>query len=127
MKIVELLHHDHVTNHASSSSFLTSVEEILNRVIEGYSLSRFNNTAIIHKNLGALGEGVEFHCYNAESGEQLAQNVLAFLDQCRSQGQAWAETPYQNKRITELFQQHIAADCLTIAETPTGYLATVRL
>lgn len=127
MKIVELLHHDHVVNHQTSSSFLTSVEEILNRIIAGYQLSRFNNTVIIHKNIGAIGEGTEFHCYNAEPGEQLAQNVLLFLDQCRQAGQSWAETPYQNKRITELFQQHIAADCLTITETPTGILATVRL
>lgn len=127
MKLVELLHHDHTVNHTSSQSFLTSVEEILNKVIAGYQLSRFNNTVIIHKPTGAVGEGVEFHCYNAEPGTQLAQNVLTFLAQCREQGSAWAETPYQNKRITELFQQHIPATDLTIAEIPAGYLATVRL
>lgn len=127
MKLVELLHHDHSVNHASSQSFLTSVEEILNKVIQGYQLSRFGNTAIIHKHIGAVGEGIEFHCYNAESGEQLAQNVLTFLARCKEQGLAWAETPYQNTRITELFKQHIPATDLTIAEIPEGYLATVRL
>jgi hypothetical protein len=127
MSSLQILYHDHNKNHAESESFLDSVEEILDRVLLGYSLVRFNNTLIIYQFDGALGEGVEFHCYNAEPGLALAQNVLSFFQSMREQGIKWAATPYQNPRVTELLRLVIPEDNLEVAETPIGFLATVRL
>ena len=127
ISILELLYRDHERNHPDSDSFMDSVEEILDKILEGYQLVRKNNTLIIYRFTGAKGEGVEFHCYNAAPGFELAQNVVSFLSDRREQGIAWAATPYQNPRITELFEAVIPEDNLDVAVTPIGFLATVRL
>lgn len=127
MLALEILSHDHAKNHQDSDHFLQSVEEILAKVIHGYRLSKFDKTMIIHRATGAQGEGCEFHCYNAGTAQELAQTVLAFMQELREQGYQWAATPYQNPKITELFKQHIASDNLTITSIPEGILATVRL
>ena len=127
MTIIEILHLDHKHNHADSAGFSVSIEEILTKVTLGYTLSRFPKTVIIHKFQGTLGDGVEFHCYNAGTGAELSQAVLKFFDYARDAGSSWCMTPYQNPRISELFRQHIPADRLSIVETPTGFEATVRL
>ena len=127
MHIIEILHQDHKRNHPDSSGFSVSIEEILNKVTQGYTLSRFPKTVIIHTFQGAVGDGVEFHCYNAGTGDELSAAVLKFFDYARQAGSSWCMTPYQNPRISELFQQHIPAERLTIVETPTGFEATVRL
>ena len=127
MHIIEILHKDHQNNHPDSSGFSVSIEEILTKVTQGYTLCRFPKTVIIHRSHGAVGDGVEFHCYNAGTGAELSAAVLEFFDNARHAGSSWCMTPYQNQRISELFQQHIPADSLTIVETPTGFEATVRL
>lgn len=127
MRIVEILALDHARNHPNSSTMLVSVEEILTKITEGYQLYRADKTVIIHKYLGSVGDGVEFHCYNAGSGEELAQTVLAFMAHAREHGASWCVTPYQNQKINELFAAHIPAANLSIVETATGFEATVRL
>lgn len=127
MTPLQILHHDHVKNHTDSEHFLVSVEEILDRVITGYRLTQFDKTMIIYREQGAQGEGMEFHCYNAGTGQELAQAVLEFFDRCSEQGLSWAWTPYQSSRVTALFEQHIPTERLTVVKTETGYEATVRL
>lgn len=127
MTVVEILQRDHDVNHADSENFLVSVEEILNKVLEGYSLTRKNQTVIIHKPIGSVGDGVEFHCYNGGSGLELASNVLEFFEDCRQRGATWTMTPYQNSKINQLFEANIPPERLTIVRTPTGFEATTRL
>jgi hypothetical protein len=127
MLIVEILKRDHDVNHSDSEHFLVSVEEILNKIIEGYKLTRKNQTVIIYRPVGAVGDGVEFHCYNAGSGSELAKNVLEFFEDCRQAGATWTMTPYQNPVINRLFEVNIPADRLTIVKTATGFEATTRL
>ena len=127
MTALEILHYDHLKNHTDSQHFLISVEEILERVLMGYTLSKFDKTMIIHRLQGAQGEGIEFHCYNAGTGQELAQAVLEFFEQSRDRGLTWATTPYKNDKITVLFRQHIPTERLSVAKTETGYEATVRL
>jgi len=127
MHIIEILQQDHLVNHSDSKHFLVSVEEILSRMLEGYLLTRKNKTIIIYRPIGSVGDGVEFHCYNAGSGKELAANVLEFFEDCRQTGATWTQTPYQNPRITELFTANISAERLTIVATPTGFEATTRL
>ena len=127
MIVIEILQRDHNMNHKDSKHFFASVEEILNKVIEGYSLTRKNNTIIIHRPVGSVGDGVEFHCYNAGTGAELAANVLEFFQDCRERGATWTMTPYQNPAINKLFEANITAERLTIVATPTGFEATTRL
>jgi hypothetical protein len=127
MTPIEILHHDHVKNHTDSQHFLISVDEILDRVITGYKLAKFDKTMIIHREQGSMGEGMEFHCYNAGTGDELAVAVVTFLDQLREQGLSWAWTPYQNSKINMLLEKYIPTERLTVVKTETGYEATVRL
>lgn len=127
MLALEILSHDHAKNHSDSDHFLQSLEEILTKVIQGYRVNKYDQVLIIYRAVGSMGEGCEFHCYNAGTAQVLAQTVLAFMQELREQGYQWAATPYQNPRITELFKQHIASDRLTITGIPEGILATVRL
>lgn len=127
MTMIEILHQDYVRNHTDRASFAQCLEELLRRITEGYTLSRFAKTIIIHKFIGAQGEGIEFHCYNAGSAAELTEAVLKFLSWAEGAGSTWAETPYQNPRITQLFRAAIEPEQLSIIDTPTGFEATIRL
>ena len=127
LKVIEILQRDHEMNHKHSKDFMVSVEEILVNMLDGYKLTRKNQTVIIYKPVGSVGDGVEFHCYNAGHGSELAQNVLNFFEDCRESGATWAVTPYQNPKINQLFLANIPAERLTIVQTPTGFEATTRL
>lgn len=127
MLAIEILAKDHDKNHKDSSHFLESVEEILEKVMEGYQLKKYEQTMIIYRATGPHGEGCEFHCYNAADGDTLAQTVVRFIDDLADYGYAWAATPYQHPKITELFKKYFAADRLTFTSIPTGILATVRI
>lgn len=106
---------------------LVSVEEILVKVTQGYQLYRADKTVIIYKFLGSMGDGVEYHCYHAGTGAELANTVMEFMDFVKHTGTSWCVTPYQNPVISELFKANIPADRLSIRDTQTGIEATVRL
>jgi len=127
MSIVEILQRDHDRNHSDSKDFLVSVDEILEKTVEGYRLARKTKTVILHRPVGGLGEGIEFHCYNAGSGQELASAVLELFEECKQAGATWAMTPYENPKINELFIANIPADRLTIVKTERGFEATTRL
>ena len=124
---IEILQRDHRVNHADRKYFWVGVEEIMQKMLEGYSLTRKNETIIIYKPVGTVGDGVEFHCYNGGNAAALTSNVLEFFEDCRQREAVWTMTPYQNPRISELFKTAIPAERLTIVTTPTGFEATVRL
>lgn len=127
MSIVEILQRDHDKNHSDSENFLVSVDEILEKMVAGYRLARKKKTVILYKHTGSVGEGIEFHCYNAGSGQELASNVLDFFEDCRQAGATWTMTPYKNPVINKLFETSIPADRLTIVATVNGFEATTRL
>ena len=125
--ILEILQHDHNVNHSSSADFLVSVEEILTKVTEGYSLLKQADTLILFRPLTDAPLTMEFHCYNGGSGSELIQNVLSFFEKCIQNGFARATTTYQRPSINIMFNKNISKDCLTIEQTPAGFTATVRL
>lgn len=127
MTMIEILHQDYLRNHQDRSAFAQCLEELLRRITEGYTLSRFERTIIIHKFIGATGEGIEFHCYNAGNSTELTEAVLKFLSWAEGSGSQWAQTPYQNPKINQLFKQAITPEQLSIIDTPTGFEATIRL
>lgn len=127
MTIVEILQRDHDRNHSDSENFLVSVNEILEKTVEGYRLARKKTTVILYKATGSVGEGIEFHCYNGGTGSELASAVLEFFEDCRQAGATWTQTPYKNPVINKLFETNIPADRLTIVATVNGFEATTRL
>jgi len=48
---------------------------------------------------------VEYHCFNADTPENLAKNVLSVWGMFKKLGFKTAVTPYQNPKISELFKQ----------------------
>jgi hypothetical protein len=125
MTFEELLEIDRQHNHPDRVDYNDTVAEIAQLMSEGWSIIRKNNTVIVNR--GVNKEEIEYHCFNAESGTQLAKNVVSFLDDARSAGFKIATTPYQNPRINELFKHTIDADKLEIQTTKTGFNAIVRL
>jgi hypothetical protein len=70
---------------------------------------------------------VEFHCFNADSPQNLIRNVEAVLRMFKKIGIAFAETPYANPKVSELFKQISNEFSVEIEEIPDGFLAKVRL
>lgn len=127
MKNTEILYQDWQRNHPESTSLMPSLEEILSRLIDGWSIDRYGDTLILYKITGALGQGIEFHCYNGASGEELATNVLAFMESARQGGYEWCSTPYTSPRVKQLFEANIDATNLITYEADGQYITTVTL
>jgi hypothetical protein len=47
---------------------------------------------------------VEYHCFNADTPENLVKNVVAFLGMLKKIGIKTAVTPYQNPKINDLLR-----------------------
>jgi hypothetical protein len=124
MTLEELLAVD-LRSHPDRQSAKESLVEIEGKMKDGWSGFRAGNTFILNKR--DSNGYLEFHCYNAERGEQLAKNVKSLLDTARDSGFKVAWTPYKNAKINELFKIIVSDDCLDIVEIQDGYLAKVRL
>jgi hypothetical protein len=124
MTLEELLAID-LRSHPGRYDIYDSLAEIEGKMQDGWHGFRAGNTFILNKR--DKNGYLEFHCYNAERGDQLAKNVKTLLDNARDAGFEIAWTPYQNSKINELFKTIVAEDYLHIEEIQDGYLAKVRL
>jgi hypothetical protein len=124
MTLIELLKID-LRSHPDRLTAEESLAEIESKMEEGWAGFRSGNTFIMNKR--DKNGYLEFHCYNAEHGEQLAKNVIKFFDDAKESGFKVAWTPYKNPKINELFMSFIPNECLDIVEIQDGYLAKVRL
>jgi hypothetical protein len=73
-------------------------------------------------------DDVEYHCFNADTPENLATNVMKFFEMAKKLGYATATTPYQNPKISELFTTLVSPSYkVDIKKTSDGFEAKVRL
>lgn len=112
-------------SHPDRGSPTESLSEIEGKMKDGWTGFRSGNTFIMNK--PDKNGYLEFHCYNAERGEQLAKNVVKFFDEAKTAGFTVAWTPYSNPKINDLFKSFISKDRLDIVDIENGYLAKVRL
>ena len=85
------------------------------------------NTLILFSNSDGDAD-VEYHCFNADTPQNLAANVVAFFGMAKKLGYKTATTPYDNPKISELFKQFVPKEFqVEIKRKGSGFEATARL
>ena len=125
MEPKEILEIDAKRNHKDTNA--QDLLDIINREIGlGAQIVQGGKTLMIFKPIGE--RRAEFHCFNADSAANLVKNVMGLFAALRKLGYAYAETPYDNPRVSELIQQTVPAGRVRIEPIPDGrYLAEVTL
>jgi hypothetical protein len=127
MTPAEILEVDAKRNHPPGTK-AGNLMAIINEELRGNSqLVQQGNTLILFGNAGGVGNA-EFHCFNADTPENLAKNVLKFLEMLQKLGYKTASTPYENAKISDLFKAFIAPKHEVKIDKKDGrYVAKVRL
>ena len=127
MTPAEILEVDAKRNHPPGTK-AGNLMAIINEELRGNShLVQQGDTLIIFKNAGGVGNA-EFHCFNADTPENLAKNVLKFFEMLQKLGYKTASTPYENPKISDLFNTLIAPKHKVKIDKKDGrYVAKVRL
>jgi hypothetical protein len=89
------------------------------------SVVQQGNTLIMFRMISS--DTVEFHCFNADSPKNLVKNVEEVLRMFRQLEIKFAETPYTNPQVSDLFKQVSDEFEIKITKTPDGFSAKVRL
>ena len=85
------------------------------------------DTLIVFNNADG-DKDVEFHCFNADTPQNLAKNVIAFFGLAKKLGYKTATTPYKNEKISDLFRQMLPKQYdVEIKHKKGFYEAKVRL
>lgn len=85
------------------------------------------NTLIVFSNSDGDAD-VEYHCFNADTPHNLAANVMKFFELAKKLGYKTATTPYENPKVSALFNQIIAKKYkLDIKSVDGHYEAKVSL
>jgi hypothetical protein len=83
------------------------------------------NTLVVFR---IAGPGTaEYHCFNADTPENLVKNVMVVWKLLKKMGFKKAITPYQNPKISDLLRQFAKAYKIDITKQGTGFLATTHL
>lgn len=89
-------------------------------------LVREGNTLIVFKTVGK--DSCEFHCINADTPNNLASNVLKFMELAKKLGFSKAFTPYKNPAVSHLIKKFFTGKYkFHISETDNGFRAEVFL
>ena len=98
----EILEVDAKRNHPAGTVAGHLRAEINESLRKKGQLVQQGNTLIVFR---SAKEGVaEYHCFNADTPENLARNVMAFWEMLKQIGFKTAVTPYQNPKINDLFR-----------------------
>lgn len=90
------------------------------------SLAREGDTLILY--LEVSDGHAEFHCFNADTADNLVKNVSNFYDVLRKKGFKTAETDYDNPKINDLIVHTTSPENVTITDgVHHTYLAKVVL
>ena len=90
------------------------------------SIVRAGDTLILY--LKVSNGHAEFHCFNADTAENLVKNVSNFYNVLRKKGFKTAETDYDNPKINDLIIRTISPKNVTIGKgVNQTYLAKVVL
>jgi hypothetical protein len=93
---------------------------------ENASIVRKGDTLILY--LEVSDGHAEFHCFNADTADNLVNNVSNFYDVLRKEGFKTAETDYSNPKINELIGRTTSPKNITITDgVHHTYLAKVVL
>lgn len=85
------------------------------------------NTLIVFSNADG-DKDVEYHCFNADTPENLTENVMKFFEMAKKLGYETATTPYQNPKVSELLKAYVAKRYdVRITKTSGGFEAKARL
>jgi hypothetical protein len=127
MTPAEILEVDAKRNHPPGTK-AGNLMAIINEELRGNSkLVQQGNTLILFGNAGGVGNA-EFHCFNADTPENLAKNVLKFFEMLQKLGYKTSSTPYENAKISDLFKAFIAPKHEVKIDKKDGrYVAKVRL
>ena len=104
------------------------LQEMIENAIknENASIVRKGDTLILY--LEVSDGHAEFHCFNADTADNLVNNVSNFYDVLRKEGFKTAETDYSNPKINELIGRTTSAKNITITDgVHHTYLAKVVL
>jgi hypothetical protein len=73
-------------------------------------------------------DDVEYHCFNADTPENLTANVMKFFEMAKKLGYKTATTPYQNPKVSELLKAYVSKKYdVSITKTSDGFEAKARL
>jgi hypothetical protein len=127
MTPAEILEVDAKRNHPPGTS-AGNLMAIINDQLRGNNqLVQQGNTLIVFGNSGGVGN-VEFHCFNADTPENLAKNVVKFFEMAKKLEYKTASTPYKNSKISELFKKFLPSKYKVKIDQKDGrYVAKVRL
>ena len=123
----QILEIDAKRNHpegTSAGNLRAAINEQLRQ--KGHIIQQ-GNTLIVFSNADG-DKDVEYHCFNADTPENLAANVVKFFGMAKKLGYATATTPYQNPKISELFKAYVPKEfAVSITKTSGGFEAKARL
>lgn len=127
MTPAEIIEVDAKRNHPSGTEAGNLTAMINDQLRKNNHLVRQGDTLIVFGNAGGVGNA-EFHCFNADTPQNLADNVLKFLEMLKKLGYKTASTPYKNPKISDLFNAFIAPKHEVRIDKKDGrYVAKVRL
>jgi hypothetical protein len=122
----QIIKHD--AEHNQEDMSLDEIVAQINHEInnEGARLVQEGNTLIIFKT--KEDGSCEFHCFNADTPENLAKNVVTFLTLAKKLGYPSASTPYKNPAVSHLIKKFFTGKFdFEINHTEDGYVAEVTL
>ena len=123
----QILEIDAKRNHPEGTS-AGNLRAVINEQLrqKGHIIQQ-GNTLIVFSNADG-DKDVEYHCFNADTPENLAANVVKFFGMAKKLGYATATTPYQNPKISELFKAYVPKEfAVSITKTSGGFEAKARL
>ena len=121
----EILTVDAQRNHPAGTVAGNLRAQINAEIRDGGQLVRQGDTLIVFKPL--KNKTAEYHCFNADTPENLAKNVLAFWSMLIQLGFETARTSYENPKITELFRSFGRDYTVDIKKRDGHFLATTDL
>jgi len=122
----QIIRHD--AEHNQEDMSLEEIVAQINHEInnEGARLVQEGDTLIIFKT--KEDGSCEFHCFNADTPDNLAKNVVTFLTLAKKLGYQSASTPYKNPAVSHLIKKFFTGKFnFEINHTEDGYVAEVTL
>ena len=123
----QILEIDAKRNHPEGTS-AGNLRAVINEQLrqKGHIIQQ-GNTLIVFSNADG-DKDVEYHCFNADTPENLTENVMKFFEMAKKLGYETATTPYQNPKVSELLKAYVAKRYdVRIAKTSDGFEAKARL
>ena len=124
----EILEIDAKRNHEPGTQ-AGHLRAIINEQIQEHKghVIQQGNTLIVFSNSDGDAD-VEYHCFNADTPPNLAANVMKFFEMAKKLGYKTATTPYENPKVSALFNQIIAKQYkVDIKRKDGGYEAKASL